>query len=206
MRSFLFSLVLCLFIIPLRLSAQSIGEQDVIREMAAAASAVRSVRCFFTQTRQVKLMRKVMTSKGEMVCVLPDMLRWEYTSPVAGALVMNASEVRFTGALGAKYGERGVAGELARMIMGCVAGRWLTDSGAFQVGTEVSPAEYVATLVPLRKELKRLSSKLVLHYDRGLGTVNRVELYEKNGDCTVISLHDIQINGHIDAESFSLRE
>ena len=89
----------------------------------------------------------------------------------------------------------GVGGKIARMIMSCVSGKCLTDSKAFQVSARcISPGEYVAELLPLKKEMKRMYAKLVLHFDVKEETVNEVELYEKNGDRTVIKLHDIRIN------------
>ena len=83
---------------------------------------------------------------------------------------------------------------MARMIMNSVAGKCLTDSKAFQVSAKEMPTEYVATLLPLKKEMKRLYTKLVLHFDIKQSTVTEVELHEKNGDRTIIELHDIQIN------------
>ncbi|MBR4515901.1 MAG: hypothetical protein IKO60_00750 [Bacteroidaceae bacterium] len=89
----------------------------------------------------------------------------------------------------------GVGGKIARMIMSCVSGKCLTDSKAFQVSARcIRPGEYVAELLPLKKEMKRMYAKLVLHFDVKEETVNEVELYEKNGDRTVIKLHDIRIN------------
>ena len=81
------------------------------------------------------------------------------------------------------------------MIMSCVSGKCLTDSKAFQVSARsIRPGEYEAELLPLKKEMKRMYAKLVLHFDVKEETVNEVELYEKNGDRTVIKLHDIRIN------------
>ena len=84
---------------------------------------------------------------------------------------------------------------MARMIMNCVAGKNLTDNKTFQVSAKEMPTEYVATLVPQRKDMKRLYTKLVLHYDLKQETVTEIELHEKNGDRTLIELHDISING-----------
>jgi outer membrane lipoprotein carrier protein len=83
---------------------------------------------------------------------------------------------------------------MARLIMNSVAGKSLTDNTAFEVSAEALPTEYVATLLPLRKEMKRMYAKLVLHFDIKQSTVNKVELHEKNGNRTVIELHDIQTN------------
>ena len=81
------------------------------------------------------------------------------------------------------------------MIMNSVAGKCLTDSKTFLVSAKEMPTKYVATLVPQKKDMKRLCAKLVLHYDIKQETVTEIELYEKNGDRTLIELHDISING-----------
>ena len=79
--------------------------------------------------------------------------------------------------------------------MNSVAGKCLTDSKSYQVTAKELPTEYVATLIPLKKDMKRLYAKLVLHFDIKQSTVTEIELHEKNGDRTLIELHDIHING-----------
>lgn len=91
---------------------------------------------------------------------------------------------------------------MARMIMNSVAGKCLTDNKSFQVTANEMATEYVVTLLPLRKEMKRIYTKLVLHFDIKQSTVIEVEIIEKSGDSTVIDLYDIQINGQISPEIF----
>ena len=88
------------------------------------------------------------------------------------------------------------------MIMNSVAGKYLTDNKTFQVTAKEMPTEYVATLLPLRKDIKRLYTKLVLHFNLGQSTVTQVEIFEKSGDRTVIDLQDIRINVPINAGTF----
>ena len=154
--------------------------------MAAAAKEIKSVQCDFTQTKYTKLLKKEQVSQGRMSCQPPEKLRWEYTSPRASAIVLDGKE-------GSEMKNKFV-GEMARLIMKLVAGQGLTDSRTFQVTAEALPTEYVATLVPQRKDMKRIYTKLVLHFDIKQSTVTKVEMYEKSGDRTVIELHDIRIN------------
>lgn len=170
------------------LFAQGTSEQEIIQRMTAAAEKIKTVRCDFTQTKHTKMLKGEQVSKGKMFCQQPDQLRWEYTSPRASTLVLDGTESSLDGA------KNKFMGEMARMIMSSVAGKCLTDSKAFQVSAKEMPAEYVATLLPLRKDMKRMYAKLVLHFDTKQSTVNKVELHEKNGDRTIIELHDIQIN------------
>ena len=168
------------------LSAQPLSEQEIIQRMAAAAGEIRTVQCDFTQTKHTKLLKKEQVSKGRMSCQLPDKLRWEYLSPRAKTILLDNSK--------SHPSRGGMEESMARLIMNSVTGKSLTDSSMFQVTAEEKPTEYVATLVPQRNEMKRIFTKLVLHFDLKQSTVTEVELHEKNGDQTIIELHDIRIN------------
>ena len=191
MKRFILSVVYCL--LPVVMAAQGLSEQKMIEKMAAAAEKIKTVECSFTQTKQSKMLRGAQVSEGKMFCQQPDKLRWEYTSPQASTLVLDGAEARLLKG-NEQEARNKFIGEMARMIMNCVAGKNLTDNKTFQVSAKEMPTEYVATLVPQRKDMKRLYTKLVLHYDLKQETVTEIELYEKNGDRTLIELHDIQIN------------
>ena len=187
MKQIVLFVICCL--LSLTLNAQGLSEQEIIQRMAAAAEKIKTVRCDFTQRKQMKMLKGEQVSKGKMFCQQPDQLRWEYTSPRASTLILDGTESSLDGT------KNKFMGEMARMIMNSVAGKCLTDSKAFQVSAKEMPTEYVATLLPLRKDMKRMYAKLVLHFDVSKETVTQVELHEKNGDKTLIELHDISING-----------
>lgn len=177
------------------LAAQGHGQQ-MLQEMAQAARKIQTIEADFTQTRHSRMMKAAQVSQGKMLCRQPDLLRWEYTKPRRSTLILEAGEARLLGEDGRKAGRANFAGSLARMIMNSVAGKSLTDSTAFQVTVEEKAGEYEATLLPLRKEMKRMYDRLILHFDTRQSTVTRIELYEKSGDRTDIQLHDIRINGN----------
>lgn len=176
------------------LMSQGLSEQEIIRKMTSAAGQIKTVEANFTQTKHLKMLRKEQVSQGKMFCQQPDKLRWEYTSPRQSTLVLDGTSARLTKGEADNGSRNKFIGEMARLIMNSVAGKCLTDSKMFQVSAQEMPTGYVATLLPLRKEMKRLYTKLVLHFDTRQSTVTQVELHEKNGDRTVIELHDIQIN------------
>ena len=182
MKRILLSVVCCL--LSFSMMAQGLSEQEIIQKMSAAAEKIKTVRCDFTQTKHTKMLKGEQVSKGKMSCELPDKLRWEYISPKASAIVMDGTSTP------TQRNWRGAA----TLIMNSVTGKSLTDGKAFQVSAKEMQTEYVATLVPLRKDLKRMYSKLVLHFNIKQSTVTEVELHEKNGDRTIIELHDIHIN------------
>ena len=191
-RYILFTIYCLLFTV---LAAQGLSEQKIIEKMASAAEKIKTVECNFTQTKQSKMLSKPQMSEDKMFCQQPDKLRWEYTSPRASTLVLEGTEARLLKG-NEQEARNKFIGEMARMIMNCVAGKNLTDNKTFQVSAKEMPTEYVATLVPQRKDMKRLYTKLVLHYNLKQETVTEIELHEKNGDRTLIELHDIRINGN----------
>lgn len=203
MKRLILAISNCLFAIALM--AQSLSEQQIIEKMVSAAQQIKTVQCTFTQTRHMKMLSKEMVSQGKMSCQQPDKLRWEYTSPKATTLILNGTEARLKKGDAANASQNKFIGEMARLIMNSVAGKCLADSKTFQVTAKEGPTQYEATLLPLRKDIKRIYTKLVLHFDLSKATVTEVELYEKGGDRTVIELHDIQINKPINAEAFDLR-
>ena len=193
MKQILLSLVCCLLTVVL--NAQGLSEQKIIQKMASAAEKIKTVQCDFTQTKQSKMLKGEQVSEGKMFCQQPDKLRWEYTSPRASTLVLEGNEARLL--KGTEQGTRNkFIASMARMIMNSVAGKNLTDNKTLQVTAKEMPTKYVATLIPLKKDMKRLYSKLVLHFSIKQETVTEIELYEKNGDRTLIELHNIHINGN----------
>ena len=192
MKRYILSIVCCLLSVVL--NAQGLSEQKMIQKMTSAAEEIKTIQCNFTQTKHSKMLKGEQVSQGKMFCQQPDKLRWEYTSPRLSALVLDGTKAQLIKGNTDNGSRNKFVGEMARMIMNSVAGKCLTDSKAFQVSAKEMPTEYVATLLPLKKEMKRLYTKLVLHFDIKQSTVTEVELHEKNGDRTVIELHDIQIN------------
>lgn len=184
MKRYILYIICCL--LSVTLSAQGLSEQEIIQKMAAAAGEIRTVQCDFTQTRHTKLLKKEQVSEGRMSCQLPDKLRWEYLKPRAKTILLDNSK--------SLPSRGGMEDSMARMIMNSVTGKSMTDSTTFLVTAKEKPTEYVAILVPQRKEMKRVFAKLVLHFDIKQSTVIMVELHEKNGDRTVIELHNIHIN------------
>jgi hypothetical protein len=49
-------------------------------------------------------------------------------------------------------------------------------------------------------------TQIVLYYDRGKSVVTKVEMLEKNGDCTAIELSSINLNAKIEESVYAQNE
>ena len=185
----------------------AVAQRNVIDEISKASQAVSTVQADFTQTKKQKMLSEAMTSKGKMWCTQPNLLRWEYTSPYPSAFILNNGKVLLS------KGERGrvisvnrskMLRQITRLMIPNGLGKCLTDEKDFKVSVETRSNLHILTLLPRSKELKQLFARIILYFDRKQAVVTRVEMYEKNGDNSIIELTSIKTNAAISESTYSL--
>lgn len=183
------------------------NSQQIIDQINSATSKLSSMQCDFVQTKTVKILNEKLVSKGRMWYQQPNRLRWEYLTPYTYTFVFNGAKVSLK-----KNNRNDVIDvnrnrmfkEIASIMMNSVVGKCLTDKKSFRTTVRDTSAEWVATLVPLSKELKQMFTGIVLHFNKEKNVVVKVEMLEKNGDTTVIVLNNIIKNHKIDAKTFTV--
>ena len=183
------------------------SEVQIRQKIAAAAQAMTSLQCDFVQTKQLKMLNDKMVSEGSMYYSQKDKLRWEYVKPYQYIFIMNGDRVLL------KNKERSdvidvrqnkIFREIARIMMSSVVGDCLSDDRTFKTSISTAGGQWVATLLPQRKDMKQMFQKIILHFDQRQATVSRVELVEKNGDQTTIDLKNIRKNETIAPRTFAV--
>ena len=183
------------------------SEVQIRQKIAAAAQAMTSLQCDFVQTKQLKMLNDKMVSEGRMYYSQKDKLRWEYVKPYQYIFIMNGDRVLL------KNKERSdvidvrqnkIFREIARIMMSSVVGDCLSDDRTFKTSISTAGGQWVATLLPQRKDMKQMFQKIILHFDQRQATVSRVELVEKNGDQTTIDLKNIRKNETIAPRTFAV--
>lgn len=204
MNRFLLWLVCCLS--PLAFWGQEISKDAIIKEISRSAATIKTMQCDFVQTKRMKMLGSELVSKGRMSCSQPDKLRWEYLSPYTYTFVLYKNKVMM------KKGERTdvidvnsnrMFKEIAAIMLNSVLGNCFSDK-SFEVDAKQENGQYVATLLPMKKEMKMMFSRIVLHYDKVQSMVREVELYEKNGDNTTITLIHVRKNEPIDEKIYDV--
>ena len=181
-------------------------EQEIIEKINSEAMKLASMQCEFVQTKKVVLLNDRMVSKGKMFYKQPNKLRWEYTTPYTYVFVLNGSKI----SLGKNQkdvidvNQSKVFKEIASIMMNSVVGKCLSDKRSFKTTIKASNSEYIATLIPRTKEIKRLFNTIILHFDKQQSFVIRIELIEKNGDTTTIDLKNIKKNNPVNDQVFSI--
>ncbi len=135
------------------------NSQQIIDQINSATSKLSSMQCDFVQTKTVKILNEKLVSKGRMWYQQPNRLRWEYLTPYTYTFVFNGAKVSLK-----KNNRNDVIDvnrnrmfkEIASIMMNSVVGKCLTDKKSFRTTVRDTSAEWVATLVPLSKELKQM--------------------------------------------------
>lgn len=206
MKRLLFLILILSHIIPL--SAQQLTEEQIKQKVNQTASAMKTMQCDFVQTKHLKMLNNDFVSHGKMYYQQSNKLRWEYTSPYSYTFILNNDQVLL------KNKQRNdlidvkqhkLFKEIVRIMMSSVIGNCLTDDKNYKVSVAAIGNEWVATLLPQRKDMKQMFPKLILHFNAKKSVVNNVELYDKNGEKTIIELKNIRINETIPSNMFAIQ-
>lgn len=187
-----------------------VGQDEIIvrKKISQATSAIKTMQCDFVQTKHLRLLKDDMVSIGKMYYQQSNHLRWEYTTPYSYTFIINNDKVLIKSkqrndVIDVKQNK--LFKEIARIMMNSVVGNCLNDEKSFRSTISVGSDEWIATLLPLRKDIKQMFHKIVLNINPKLAIVTKMELMEKNGDMTVIDLKNVRINETINNNMFSIR-
>lgn len=189
------------------LSVSAQNQQAIVEKINKACAEMKTMECDFVQTKYLKMLNDQMVSKGKMSYQQPSALRWEYTTPYTYTFVLNDNKILLKNDRRKDVidvNQNKMFKEIARIMMNSIVGKCLTDDKAFKTTIEETSAEWVATLLPQKKDMKQMWTKLILHFDRAKNAVVKVEMYEKTGDHTVIDLKNTKTNHPIDKKVFSV--
>ena len=204
-KLFLIIMMLCATID--NVSAQSVSEDKIREQIELAATNMKTMQCDFVQTKSLKLLNQKMVSKGKMYYQKSDKLCWQYVSPYNYTFVLNGAKVMLRNEKRSDVidvQQNKMFKEIARIMMNSVLGKCLTDEKDFKVTMQQGKGEWVATLVPLRSNMKQLFQKIQISFHQAQMMVSMVKLFEKNGDQTTIQLKNIKTNAPLNAQVFSI--
>ncbi len=172
-----------------------LSEPDAQKAVAAINSAnagVKSLQADFMQVKEMAIVKEKMVSSGKMY-FQDGSLRWEYVKPSKSVFVTDKDQMK----------SNRMFRSMAGLMAGSLTGINLNDP-SFKV-TMYSPGKgYVAELVPLKREMKQMFTKIRLFFGAD-NRVRQVELEESQGR-TVITLSNVKYNVSLDPGLFKAAE
>ncbi len=184
------------------------SRQQMLDAIASATAQIRDMECDFVQTKNIRLLNRSMVSRGHMSYRQPDKLRWEYTTPYTYVFVVNGNKVQI---LNNKRKDvidvdrNRMFREIVNIMLSTVAGTCLGDQSSFRTTVTSTQSEYIATLVPQKKDMRQMYANIILHFDTKAGVVNKIVMNEAKGDMTTIELRNIHKNRNLNDARFSVK-
>ena len=173
-------------------------------DLKGAAESIRTLEADFTQKRHLKILEAPLISKGRLYYRAPDLLRWEYSSPLRSVMLKRGESINVYQFLeGAWKADSSQAVEVRRMIFAEI-NRWLkgrfNEASGFTPSYDSVPPVRV-TLTP-REEFKRFLNRIELIFSEKPGIIRSVEMIESQEARTRIEFTNLEINAHIPAGVF----
>lgn len=187
--------------------SQNMSDAQIRTKINQAASQLQTLQCDFVQTKHLKMLNDKLVSHGKMYYKKSDKLRWEYTTPYHYIFILNGSRVLLKNEKRndiIDVNQNKVFKEIARLMMNSVVGKSLSDSRDFSSKISSSNSELIATLTPMRKDLKQMFKQISLYFSQSTSLVYKVILVEKNGDKTVIELKNPKKNEPVNTNVFNV--
>ncbi len=182
-------------------------QKEVIAKINKATSGLKSMSCNFTQTKHLSMLSDKMVSEGKMNYKQPNKLRWEYTSPYQYLFIFNGTKV-YVGNKSRKdvidTNSNKLFKEVARIMMSTVTGTALSNAADFSVTVEDGKTLWNVTLIPKKKEMKKMFTRIVLSFSKSDLMISEINLHEKNNDRTNIRLRNIKTNIAINENLFAV--
>lgn len=181
-------------------------QAQIIAKIDKSAAEIQTMQCHFTQVKNMVMIKNSLKSQGAMYFKKPSKLRWQYTTPYDYTFVLNNGKAHMKSAeteTTVDVNKNKMFRQITDVIMNCMIGGNLSKTSYFKIAMYKSGNTTYANLTPLKKELKQLYSMITLYFNPSLTMVTKVEMKEKNGDKTTITLKDIKINTNISENVFS---
>jgi outer membrane lipoprotein-sorting protein len=181
-------------------------KDEIVGRIAKASAEMQTMQCDFTQVKDLSFMNDKMTSEGRMYYKQTDKIRWEYLRPYKYVFAIDGRNVNQT--TGDKINRTPIKsskllGEISKLMIGGISGSGLVDSQDFEVQLLVGNDDYKVILTPRKKEVKALFTAINLFVNKADSRIRTVEMIEKSGDKTTVTLKNIQTNTTINDDIFS---
>ena len=187
--------------------AESTELESVLMELKRAAATTQSLSSKFEQQKNLAIFAEKLLSQGRFVYQKPDRLRWELLTPVASGFILQGKQGQRWNALSQEQGSFSVETD---PIMGMIAQQLLAwarvdlDWLQQRYRMELQSAEPVRLrLSPLDAGEAGFIDYLQIQFAADRSHVAEVLMVEQEGDSTLLSFNEVQINTELPTNAFT---
>ncbi len=184
------------------------GVSEVIEALRAASQDVRTVQSDFTQEKRLKAFASTMRSTGRMYLEKPDKLRWEYLVPGKSGFAVNGDVALRWNEFDPKAEPFALDDDPMSKAVSQQLLAWAgMDLARLGKRFDISVVQANPPILALKARDGRMSAylkELRIHFAANMRSVTMVELFEPDGDATILSFENTRLNEPVPEKAFDL--
>lgn len=182
-------------------------QQQFENELKSKNNNVTSIKCFFTQTREMSVLAKTVRKDGEFYYMQPSNLRLSFQDGDYIKMTPTMFEMK-TGSnrSSTKVSSNPMLKNLSSILSACVVGDFEKMVRGFDINIEQSQQEWIITMIPQRGKAASKISRIVLNFDKKDMSLNILKMEEKSGDYTMYRFYDKKFNDSVDNNLFNIQQ
>lgn len=180
-------------------------EQTFQSELRKKNEAVNSIKCQFTQTREVSILAKPINKGGKFYFLKPNNMLLSFNDGDYIKMSSEWFEMKTAGnVVATKVASNPMLKNLSSILSACVVGDFNTMSRGFAVNYEQTAKEWIITMTPQRGNASAKISHITITFDKSDMSLNQLRMEEKSGDYTAYSFSNKLFNVAIDTQIFNV--
>lgn len=172
--------------------------------VAKSSDGLKSLSSDFFQSKYIQLMQGAAVSNGKLFYKVPNVLKWEYSSPYNYHILFKENQLFIN-----DDGDKSVSNlksnklfeKLVNLISGSINGNLLADKKNYDVAYFRTGNYIMALIVPKDPSMRQMFREIILVFNKEY-IVTSVKLIEDSGDFTEIYFKNIKINQKLEDSVF----
>ncbi len=189
-------------------SFQKVSNIQLLKQQIITKSQnTQNIYSDFIQEKHLSMFKEVIISKGVFYFQQPNLIRWQYNTPISYTIVLNGKKVQIKDDNGLKeydMSSNPIFKEINNLLLNSLNGKIL-NSKDFKIEYYKNHYEYMARLLPQNTAMTDVLTSIEIYFNRIDFGVIAIKLTEDSEDFTLIKFNQRIINGQIPDHTFKLR-
>lgn len=179
-------------------------QQEFEQELKSKNENVTSIKCSFTQTREVSVLANTVKKEGVYYFQRPGNMLLEFNDGDFIKMTEKWFEMNTAGNITTtKVTANPMLKNLNAILTACVAGNFEEMGKGFTIDLEEKENEWIVTLMPKRGKAASKIDRILIHFDKKDMSLNNLNMIEKTGDYTMYTFYQKEFNIAIDNQLFN---
>jgi outer membrane lipoprotein-sorting protein len=195
--------------ITIGLAQQPLSNAEIIKfkkGVELKAKSTQTIKSDFVQTKQISVLNNKVISKGHLVFMSPNKVKWAYVLPETNIAVFKNNQLLVSDGKKSKtmsLDSNKWFKQLNELIVNSVKGN-MFDEAKFEISYLNTGKDYLITFKPKDKRLKKFMTQFELIFPYRGFEVKSVKLVEPNKDFTLIEFKNRVNNSSVSETEFNL--